>query len=86
MEPSPAISHEPDTPPLPYPYAGPQPALSGSAFGPLFKALAWTRSLGLGACVLGSLASQLSGKQKGAVVSGIAAGAVLGRDRLHWLL
>jgi len=43
------MSHEPDTPPLPYPYAGPQPALSGSAFGPLFKALAWTMSLGLGA-------------------------------------
>ena len=37
--------------PLPYPYEGPAQALSGSAFGPLFKALAWGMSLGLGAWI-----------------------------------
>jgi len=34
--------------PLPYPYEPPAQALTGAAFGPLFKALAWALSLGLG--------------------------------------
>ncbi len=39
------------TRPLPYPYEVPAQALSGPAFGPLFKALAWGMSLGLGAWI-----------------------------------
>lgn len=43
------MNTESTPPPLPYPYEGPAQALSGAAFGPLFKALAWAMSLGLGA-------------------------------------
>ena len=34
-------------PPLPYPYQPPAQAMTGSAFGPVFKALAWAILLGL---------------------------------------
>jgi len=46
-----AKSSDVASPALPYPYTPPSQALSGPAFGPVFKAMAWAILLGLGAWI-----------------------------------